>query len=151
MKNGALDFSLFYSDGLHFVEKGNLKLSKSILKAIDSNGNANPYSNAVGFSLNECDFPQLPLPATRRKHICSSVKCVGPVRKPIRCMFKSFARGCEPFRSTVLPIRSVPASVSFSSLYQPGVSSVPYVSPVRIPTATFLSHIPNICYTNASI
>ena len=100
MNNGALDFSLFYSDGLHFVEKGNLKLSKSILKDIDFNSNANPYSNAVGFNLNECDFPQLPLPATRRKPICSPVKCVGPVHKPIRCMFKSFAQGCEPFRST---------------------------------------------------
>ena len=42
LNNGALDFSLFYSDGLHLAEKGNLKLGKSILKAIDSNRNANP-------------------------------------------------------------------------------------------------------------
>ena len=34
--NGALDFSLFYSDDLHLVQKGNLEYGKSILKAIDS-------------------------------------------------------------------------------------------------------------------
>ena len=34
MDNGTLDFSLFYSDGLHLVKKGNL--GKSVLKAIDS-------------------------------------------------------------------------------------------------------------------
>ena len=78
-----MDFSLFYSDGLHLVEKGNLKLGQSILKAIDSNSNANPYKNAVCFNLNECDFPPLPSPATRCKPIYSPVKCMGPVCKPI--------------------------------------------------------------------
>ena len=85
LNNGALD----YSDGLHLVKKGNLKLGKSILKAIDSNSNANPYKNAVCFNLNGCDFP--PLPATTSKHLYSPVKHVGPVRKPIRRLFKSFA------------------------------------------------------------
>ena len=33
-KGWTLDFSLFYSDGLHLIEKGNLKLGKSILKSI---------------------------------------------------------------------------------------------------------------------
>ena len=59
LNNGKLEFSLFYSDALHLVEKGNLKLGKSILKAIDSNSNANPYKNAVCFNLNECDLPPL--------------------------------------------------------------------------------------------
>ena len=36
LDNGTLDFSLFYSDGLHLVQKDNLKLGKSILKAIAS-------------------------------------------------------------------------------------------------------------------
>ena len=36
LNNGASDILLFYSDGLHLIEKGNLKLGKSILKAIDS-------------------------------------------------------------------------------------------------------------------
>ena len=43
LNNGTLDFSLFYSDALHLVQKGNLKLGKSVLKAIDSNSSANPY------------------------------------------------------------------------------------------------------------
>ena len=34
--HNTLDFSLFYLDGLHLVEEGNLKVGKSILKAIDS-------------------------------------------------------------------------------------------------------------------
>ena len=118
LNNGALDFSLFYSDGLHLVEKGNLKLGKSILKAIDSNSNANPYKNAVCFNLNECDFPPLPSPATTSKHLYSPVKYVGPVRKPIRRLFKSFAQGHEPFRSTVLPVCSVPISVPVSVLLE---------------------------------
>ena len=62
MNNGKLDFLLFYSDGLHLVEKGNLKLGKLMVKAIDSNSNANPYKNVVCFNLNECDFPPLPSP-----------------------------------------------------------------------------------------
>ena len=146
-----MDVSLFYSDGLHLVEKGNLKLGKSILKAIDSNSNANPYKNAVCFNLNECDFPPLPSPATTSKPLYSPVKYVGPVCKPIRRLFKSFAQGYEPFCSTVLPACSVPISMSHSSLYQLVVTSAPCFSPDRITTATFPSHIPNICYTNASI
>ena len=57
------------------------------------------------------------------KPIYSSVKFVGPVCKPICRVFKSFTQGYQPFRSTVLPVCSVP----------------------------FPSHIPNICYNNASI
>ena len=93
-----MDFSLFYSDGLHLVEKGNLKLGKSILKAIDSNSNANLYKIAVCFNLNECDFPPLPSPATTSKPVSNQQHHL-----------------------------------------------------VRITTATFPSHIPNICYTDASI
>ena len=114
LNNGTSNFSLFYSDGLHLVEKGNLKLDKSILKATDSNSNANPYKNAVCFDLHECDFPPLPSSATRCKPIYFPVKCVDPLRKPIRRVFKSFAQGYEPLRSTFLPVRSVPISVSHS-------------------------------------
>ena len=107
LNNSTLNFSLFYSDILHSVKKVNLKLVKSILKAFDSNSNANPYKNAVCFNLNECGFPPLPSPATTSQPLHFPVKCVGPVLK-----------------------------LSY---------------PVRIATATFVSHIPNICYTNASI
>ena len=151
LNNGTLDFSLFYSDALHLVEKGNLKLGKSILKAIDSNSNANPYKNAVCFNLNECDFPPLPSPATRSKPLHSPVKCVGPVRKLVRRFFKSFAQRYEPFRLTVLPACSVPVSMSRCLLNQPVVTSAPCVNPARITTATFTLHIPNICYANAPL
>ena len=113
LNNGPLNFSLFFSDGLHLVEKGNLKLGKSILKAIDSNSNANPYKNAVCFNLNEYDFPTLPSPETRSKPPYAPVKYVGPVRKPFR---RLFAQVYEPYRSTVLPAYSVPVSISKASI-----------------------------------
>ena len=123
LNNGTLDFLLFYSDALHLVEKGNLKLGKSILKAIDSNSNANPYKNTVCFNLNECGFLPLPSPATRSKPLHSPVKYVGLVCKPIHHLFKSLAQSYEPFRVTVLPAFSVPVSISHSSLHQPVVTS----------------------------
>ena len=86
--NAALDLFLFYSDGFYLVEKGNLKLNKWILKAIDSNSNTNPYKNAVCFNLNECDFVPLSSLATRCKPICSPVKSVGPICKRTRRVFK---------------------------------------------------------------
>ena len=93
----------------------------------------------------------MPYPATRCKPICSSVKYVGPVLKPIRRVLKPFVQDYKTFRSTVLEVCSVTVSMLHSSLYQPVVTYVPYVIPFRIPTATFPSHIPNIWYTNASI
>ena len=67
LDNGTLDFSLFYSDGLHLIEKGNLKLGKSILKAIDSAipGSRTPSCNknivcSTDFHLNLEDLPTLP-------------------------------------------------------------------------------------------
>ena len=129
-----MDFSLFYSDALHLVAKGNLKLCKSKLKATDSFSNAKPYKSAVCFNLNECDFPPLSSPATKSKPLHFPVKCVG--RKPICRFTKSFAQTYESFRSTVLPACSVPVSMSHSSLHQPLVTSAPSVSPVIITTAT---------------
>ena len=82
-----LDISIFYSEGLYLVQKGNFKLSKSILEATDSNSNANPYKNAVCFNLNECDFPPLRASATRSKPPYFPVKYVGPVCKAIRRVF----------------------------------------------------------------
>ena len=149
LNNCALDFLLFYWEGLHLVEKGNLKVGKSVLKANKFNSNANPYKNAVWFNLNKCDFPPLPYPATRCKTIHSPIKYVGHVCKPIRCVFKSSAQGYEPFHLIVLPVCSVLVSISHSSLFSSVVTPAPYVSPVRIPTATFPSHIAKTSYTNA--
>ena len=83
LNNGTVDFSLFYSDALHLIKRGNLKLGKSILEAIDSTSNANPYKRAICFNLNEYNFPPLPSPTTRSKRLHSPVKCVGLVCKPI--------------------------------------------------------------------
>ena len=110
------------------------------------NSNANPYKNAVNFNLNECDLPPLPSPATRCKPICSPVKYMGPVRKPIRRVFNPFVQDYKPFRSTVLPVCSAPTSMSPSSLYQPVVTSVPSVSLIRI---VFLS-ISQLQYRNSN-
>ena len=76
---------------------------------------------------------------------------MGPVRKPVRRFFKSFTKGYEPFRLPVLPACSVSVSMSHRSLHQPVVTFAPCVSPVRVTTATFPFHIPNICYANAPI
>ena len=77
---------LFYSDGLHLIEKGDLKLAKSIQKAIDIyipiQSIANLKKNLALFKLNECDFPPLQFPATRYKVICSQVKCVSVFINP---------------------------------------------------------------------
>ena len=131
------------------MEKGNLKLGKSILILIVAN--ANSYKTAVCFNLSERDFQQLPSPATRSKLLYSPVKYVGPVLNLSVLCFNHFAQIYEPSHSTFLPACSVSISMSHSSLYQPIVTSAPCVSPVRITTVTFLFHIPNISYTNASI
>ena len=41
--------------------------------------------------------------------------------------------------------------MSLSPLYQPVATSLPYVNLVSIPTATFSSHIPNICYSDQGL
>ena len=111
LDNGTLDFSLFCSDGLHIVQKGNLKLGKSILKAIDSTitGSRIPscYKNAVcstDFNLNLEDFPTFP--------------CALPVRNPVffnKSIFKvvstSSVRPSKPIcDSNVPPGQPVSAS-----------------------------------------
>ena len=111
MDNGTLDCSLFSSDGLHLVQRGNLKLGKSILKEIPSTitGLRIPsrYKNAVcstDFNLNLEDFPTLPRTV--------------PVRNPVsfnKSMFKvvstSSVRPSKPIcDSNVPPSKPVSAS-----------------------------------------
>ena len=66
--NGPLNSDLFFSDNLHLVEKGNLKLAESIFSSIkicnDFNCNKHKqfltsYKVAVSFKLNNFDFPLL--------------------------------------------------------------------------------------------
>ena len=93
----------------------------------------------------------MPSPATISKPFHSPVKCVGHVRKPVRCFFKSFAQAYEPACLTVLTACFVPVSMSHGSLHQSGVTSAPCVSPARITLTTFPSHISNICYAIAQL
>ena len=75
-KNNTLDHSLFYHDKLHLIQKGNIKLSESIITAtedrnIGQNTHFNKMSNkkhnqfiktykmAASFKLNHADFPPL--------------------------------------------------------------------------------------------
>ena len=58
-----MDFSLFYSDSLRLVEKGNLELGKAIDSTIAGSRIPNRYKNAVcstDFNLNLEDFSTLP-------------------------------------------------------------------------------------------
>ena len=108
--NGILDFLLFYLDGLHLVQNGNLEFGKSILKASDSTITGSriqsPYKNAVcstDFNLNLKDF--LTLPRTV------------PVRNPIsfnKSIFKvvstSSLHPTKPICDNLPPSKSVSAS-----------------------------------------
>ena len=75
--NDALDPSLFYQDKLHLIQKGNIKLSESIITATEypnigqntffnkmtnkkHNEFMKTYKMAVFFKLNHADFPPLP-------------------------------------------------------------------------------------------
>ena len=58
------------------------------------------------------NFPPLPSHSTGSKTLYSPVKYVGPVRKPIHRLLKTFAQGYEPFCSNVLPACSAPLSIS---------------------------------------
>ena len=74
--NGSLDCSLFYKDMLHLIEKGNVKLAKSIILSITSRYNhinlsstnsitsyrditRQKVQSTISFLLNEHDFPPL--------------------------------------------------------------------------------------------
>ena len=73
LADGSLNADLYYSDRLHLVEKGNLKLAGSIFNSIevsnDSNHNnkfSKSYKMAVSFKLNNAEFPPLPFPSTSK-------------------------------------------------------------------------------------
>ena len=147
LHNGTLDFSLFYSDDLHLVQKGNLKLGKYILKAIDSTitGSRIPsrYKNTLcstDFSLNLEDFPILPRTV--------------PVRSPVsfnKYIFKVVST------SSVCPIKpicdsNVPPSkpVSASSFGTGKPISNRNVCPSKTVSASSASPGKSICISNAS-
>ena len=148
LDNGTLDFSLFYSDGLHLVQRGNLKLGKSILKEIASTitGSRIPsrYKNAVcstDFNLNLEDFPTLPRTV--------------PVRNPVsfnKSMFKVVST------SSVRPIKlicnsNIPPSkpVSASSFGASKPISNRNIRPSKTVSASSVSPGKPICGSNVSL
>ena len=71
LADGSLNADLYYSDKLHLVQKGNLKLAESIFNSIevsnDSNHNnrfSKSYKMAMLFKFNNAEFPPLPFPST---------------------------------------------------------------------------------------
>ena len=115
LANGFLNADLYYSDRLHLVEKGNLKLAESIFNSIEvpndficrnhNNKFSKSYKMAVSFKLNNTDFPPLLFPS---------------VSKPVSSISASlpFITVCKPFPrnintrlftiATNTPISSVP-------------------------------------------
>ena len=148
LDNGTLDFSLFYLDGLRLVQKGNLKLGKSILKAIDATiiGSRIPsrYKNAVcstDFKLNLEDFPTLPRTV--------------PVRNPIsfnKSMFKVVSTNSVRPRKPICD-SNVPASkpVSASSFRVSKPISNRNVRPSETVNASSVSPCKPICSSNVSL
>ena len=142
LDNGTLDFSLFYSDGLHLVQKGNLKLGKSILKAIDSTitGSRIPcrYSD---FNLNLEDF--------------STLLCTVPVCNPVffnKSIFKvvstSSIRPSKPICDSNVP-PSKPVSASSFRASKP--ISNRNVRPSKTVSASSVSPGKPICGSNVSL
>ena len=96
--NGSLSTDLYYSDRVHLVGKGNLKLIELIFNSIEvSNGficcNHNNkfsklYEMAVSFKLNNANFPPLPFPFAS---------------KPVSSIFASlrFITSCKPFACNI--------------------------------------------------
>ena len=142
-----MDFSLFYSDGLHLVEESNLKLGKSILKEIDSTITGskipNRYKTAVcstDFKLNLEDFPTLPSIVPVRNSVSFSksiIKVVGT---------SSVRPGKLICDSNVPPNK--PASASFVRTGKP--ISNKNVRPIQIVSASSVSPGKTICGSNVS-
>ena len=115
LANCSLNADLYYSDRLHLVEKGNLKLTESIFNSIEvssdficrnrDNKFTKSYKMAVAFKLNNTDFPPLPFPSAS---------------KPVLSMSASlpFITACKPFprniniRSFAIAINTPISSVS---------------------------------------
>ena len=94
LANGSLNANLYYSDGLHVVEKGNLKLAESIFNSIEvsndfichNHNNKFSKSNkmAVSFKLSKTHFPPLLFPSASKS--ASSISASFPHEKINRCL-----------------------------------------------------------------
>ena len=92
LSNSSLNADLHYSDRLHLVEKGDLKLAGSIFNSIEvsndficcnhNNKFSKSYKMAVSFKLNNSDFPPLPLPSASKPVSSISSLPFNTARKP---------------------------------------------------------------------
>ena len=94
--DGSLNADLYYSDRLHLVKKGDLKLAESIFNSIElSNGSnhnnkfSKSYKIAVSFKLHNAEFPPLPFPSTSKP--VSSISASLP-----------FTTNCKPFPRNII-------------------------------------------------
>ena len=148
LNNDTLDFLLIYSDDLHLVEKGNLELGKSILKAIDSiiigSKILNWYKNAVcsmDFNLNLEDFPKLPSIVPVHNSVSFSKSIIKVASISSVCPGKFI---CD---SNVHPSKSV--SASFVCTGKP--ISNKNVRPIRTVSTSSVSPGKPICGSNVSL
>ena len=81
LHNGSLKPNLFFMDNLHLVEKGNMKLSESIINDIKPNKNiptesisilAKCFNHAADLNINDYDYPPLPCNMSVRNSVPSS-------------------------------------------------------------------------------
>ena len=124
LQDGSLKPNLFYTDKLHLIEEGNVKLAASIYNSINHNTSINKivsisskmFACHTSFILKQEDFPMLSCNVSVRNSVCNpdkaTVKCVR------KSLFKSVStssvrRGKPISDSNVCSSKLVSASASF--------------------------------------
>ena len=124
LQDGSLKSNLFYTDKLHLIEEGNVKLAASIYNSINHNTSINKivsisskmFACHTSFILKQEDFPMLSCNVSVRNSVCNldkaTVKCVR------KSLFKSVStssvrRGKPISDSNVCSSKLVSASASF--------------------------------------
>ena len=106
LQDGSLKPNLFYTDKLHIIEEGSVKLAALIYNSINHNTSINKsvsisskvFACLTGFSLKQEDFPMLRCNVSVRNSVCNLDKpIVKYVRKPIfRSVSTSSVRRGKP-------------------------------------------------------
>ena len=143
LANGCLNADLYYSDRLHLVEKGYLKLAESIFNSIEvsndficrnhNNKFNNSYKMAVSFKLNNADFPPLPFPSASKpvSYISASLPFITACKPfPHNINTRSFAI------ATNTPISSVPC------ILKDNFFLIIIINPSKSPTSNLACNIP---------
>ena len=152
LANGSLNADLYYSDRLHLVEKGYLKLAESIFNSIEvlndficrnhNNKFSNSYKMAVSFKLNNPGFPPLRFPSASKP--VSSISASLPVSSTSAS--SPFVNVCKPFPRNI-------NTWSFAITTNTPISSIPrilqdnffpkiIINPSKSPTSNLAGNIP---------